>query len=103
MGVHAARLTLPVLHDIDDVVGSFVAAGLEVAASRLRIGFVPVVGHTPKLMEWLDYYYEKKLLRFRPPRRWVTSWTTRDRWEESGFRAERSGRGSGEKPRANAT
>jgi hypothetical protein len=51
MGVHAAspfmadwhsaysaELALPVLHDIDDVVGSFVAAESKWPPSRLKIG-----------------------------------------------------------------
>jgi SAM-dependent methyltransferase len=65
---HSAELDLPSLYDIDDVVASFAAAGFEVAASRLRIGFIPVAGHTPNLLEWLEYYNEKKLLlRFTRP------------------------------------
>jgi SAM-dependent methyltransferase len=66
---HASELALPALYDIDDVVASFSSAGYAVAASRLNIGFIPVEGHTPKLLEWLDYYNETKLLlRFtRPP------------------------------------
>ena len=65
---HSAELALPALYKIDDVVDSFAAAGYEVAASRLRIGFIPAAGHTPKLLEWLAYYNETKLLlRFTRP------------------------------------
>jgi SAM-dependent methyltransferase len=67
---HAAELRLPPLHDVDEVVASFAAVGFEVAASRLDIGFVPLSAHTSRVLEWLDYYYEKKLLfRFRRPAR----------------------------------
>jgi SAM-dependent methyltransferase len=66
---HASELALPALYDIDDVAGLFAAAGYEVAASRLPLGFIPTAGHVPRLLEWLDYYNETKLLmRFtRPP------------------------------------
>ena len=65
---HSAELALPALYKIDDVVDSFAAAGYEVAASRLRIGFIPAAGHAPKLLEWLAYYNETKLLlRFTRP------------------------------------
>jgi SAM-dependent methyltransferase len=65
---HSAELAMPPLRDIDDVVGVFVAAGFTAAASRLNVGFLPTAGHTPRLMEWLEYYDEKKLLlRFIRP------------------------------------
>jgi SAM-dependent methyltransferase len=66
---HAAELNLPPLHDPDRVASSFAAAGFEVAASRLNIDFVPIPAEKPRVLEWLDYYNEKKLLfRFtRPP------------------------------------
>jgi hypothetical protein len=66
---HAAELSLPPLRDPDAVAASFAAAGFEVAASRLKIGFVPLPTEAPRALEWLDYYNEKKLLfRFtRPP------------------------------------
>ncbi len=65
---HSAELALPELYDIDDVVDSFAEAGFEVAASRLKIGFIPAAGHAWKLLEWLDYYNETKvLLRFTRP------------------------------------
>jgi len=59
---HAEELALPAIYDIDDVVDTFVSAGYDVAASRLQIGFIPATGHTPRLLEWLDYYNETKLL-----------------------------------------
>jgi SAM-dependent methyltransferase len=88
MGVHAAsplmadwhrahsdELQLPKLYTIDEVVGVFGAAGFEVAGARLKIGFVPVSGHTsadhagtppaaspPDLLRWLEYYNDQKLL-----------------------------------------
>lgn len=65
---HSAELALPPLHDVDGVAASFAAAGFEVAASRLPEGFVPVPADAPRVMEWLDYYNEKKLLfRFTRP------------------------------------
>jgi SAM-dependent methyltransferase len=66
---HSSELALPPLYDIDDVVNTFAAAGYTGAASRLKLGFIPAAGHTPRLLEWLDYYNETKLLlRFtRPP------------------------------------
>ena len=65
---HAVELRLPPLHDVDGVAVSFAAAGFEVAASRLNIGFVPISAPAPRVLEWLDYYNEKKLLfRFTRP------------------------------------
>jgi SAM-dependent methyltransferase len=67
-GEHAAELRLPPLHDADGVAGSFAAAGFEVSASRLKIGFIPIPVPAPRVLEWLDYYNEKKLLfRFTRP------------------------------------
>jgi SAM-dependent methyltransferase len=67
-GDHAAELNLPPLHDVDGVAASFAAAGFEVAASRMNIGFVPVSAPAPRVLEWLDYYNEKKLFfRFTRP------------------------------------
>jgi len=79
MGVHVARplmaewhrasaeeLHLPELYDIDEVIAVFQAVGFHAAAARLAIGFVPAVGrsqHTQgRLLDWLDYYYDQKLL-----------------------------------------
>jgi SAM-dependent methyltransferase len=58
----AEELDLPPLRPIDDIVDTFVAGGFQAAAARLRMGFVPAAGHTPGLVQWLDYYYEHKLL-----------------------------------------
>jgi SAM-dependent methyltransferase len=79
MGVHAAsplmaewhranakELQLPELYDVDEVVGIFEAAGFEAAAARLAIGFVPTASHghhgRRRLLDWLDYYCDQKLL-----------------------------------------
>ncbi len=79
MGVHAAsplmaewhranveELHLPELYDIDDVVAVFKAAGFQVAAARLAIGFVPTADHghhgRGRLLDWLGYYCDQKLL-----------------------------------------
>lgn len=69
----AAALDLPPLADIDDVAATFAAAGFVVAVSRLPMRFVPVAGHGHhehgRLLEWLDYYYEHKLMfRLERPR-----------------------------------
>jgi SAM-dependent methyltransferase len=65
---HAVELRVPPLHDIDEVVASFAAAGFAVAASRLNLDFVPLSVHPSRVLEWLDYYHEKKLLfRFARP------------------------------------
>ena len=85
MGVHTANplmtewhrdnveeLRLPKLYDIDNVVAIFKAAGFDAAASRLAIRFVPTAGHghhdAGRLLDWLDYYCDQKLLlRFSRP------------------------------------
>ncbi|HEY3832726.1 MAG TPA: class I SAM-dependent methyltransferase [Acidimicrobiia bacterium] len=65
---HSAELNMPPLNDIDDVVASFESAGFTAAASRLKVGFIPATGHTPRLLDWLEYYNETKLLlRFTRP------------------------------------
>jgi SAM-dependent methyltransferase len=71
-GDNAAQLQLPELYDIDHVVDVFEAAGYEAAVSRLSMRFVPNPGHghheRGRLLEWLDYYYDQKLLlRFSLP------------------------------------
>jgi SAM-dependent methyltransferase len=66
----ARELRLPRLYDIDQVIAVFQDAGFEAAASRLAMRFVPAVGHghDGQLLDWLDYYYEQKLmLRFERP------------------------------------
>ena len=79
MGVHAAsplmaewhranaeRLHLPVLHEIDEVVAIFEAAGFHAAVARLAVRFVPTASHghhdRGRLLDWLDYYCDQKLL-----------------------------------------
>jgi SAM-dependent methyltransferase len=78
---HSEKLQLPRLYAIDEVAGVFGAAGFEVAAARLKIGFVPASGHTstdraasspaaspPELLRWLEYYNDQKLLlQFKRP------------------------------------
>ena len=78
---HAEELDLPKLYTIDEVAGAFGAAGFEVAAARLKIGFVPASGHAgpapsadslptvaPELLHWVEYYNDHKLLlRFTRP------------------------------------
>jgi SAM-dependent methyltransferase len=69
---NAEALDLPALNDIDDVVSVFEAVGFEAAAARLAVRFVPAAGHhghnRGRLLEWLDYYYDQKLLlRFTRP------------------------------------
>jgi len=61
---NAAEMDMPELYAIDDVVATFEAAGFEAAASRLAMRFVPAVGHLHdrRLLDWLDYYYDQKLL-----------------------------------------
>ena len=81
MGVHAGspgtaewhaenadRLDLPSLYSLDDVIRAFTGAGFEAAASRLKIGFVPLSGHARSFPADLSYFYEHKvMLRFRRP------------------------------------
>jgi SAM-dependent methyltransferase len=69
---NAEALDLPALNDIDDMVSVFEAVGFEAAAARLAVRFVPAAGHhghdRGRLLEWLDYYYDQKLLlRFTRP------------------------------------
>jgi SAM-dependent methyltransferase len=59
---HAAELRLPPLHNLDTLAASFAAVGFEVAASRLPIDFIPLPAQEPRVLEWLDYYNEKKIL-----------------------------------------
>ncbi len=79
MGVHAAsplmaewhranveELHLPKLYDLDEVVAAFEATGFDAAAGRLAIRFVPTSGNghhgDGRLLDWLDYYSDQKLL-----------------------------------------
>jgi SAM-dependent methyltransferase len=82
IGVHAAspgipewhadnveRLDLPALYSLDDVVRAFVEVGFEAAASRLKMGFVPLSDHAPSFPSSLAYFYEHKVMfRFVRPR-----------------------------------
>jgi hypothetical protein len=64
-------MNLPALHDLDQVAVCFHAAGFEVAASRLCVRFIPVAArhlNEGRLLDWLDYYYNQKILfRFSRP------------------------------------
>jgi SAM-dependent methyltransferase len=69
---NAEALHIPPLNDIDDVISVFEEAGFEAAAARLAVRFVPAAGHhghdRGRLLEWLEYYYDQKLLlRFTRP------------------------------------
>ena len=59
-------MRLPRLYSVDEVVSAFSDVGFECAAARLQMGFVPAVlpevGLPARLVEWLDYNYERKLL-----------------------------------------
>jgi SAM-dependent methyltransferase len=62
---NAAELELPQLYEIDDLIAVFRGAGFDAAASRLAMRFVPAAGHERddgRLLDWLDYYYDQKLL-----------------------------------------
>ena len=65
------EMRLPALYDLDQVAAWFYDAGFEVAASRLRVRFVPLAArhlNEGRLLDWLDYYYNQKiLLRFNRP------------------------------------
>jgi SAM-dependent methyltransferase len=65
---HAEELSLPRLYDLDEVVVAFAGTGFEAAASRLKVGFVPVLGPDPAVLQWLEYYNETKVVfRFTRP------------------------------------
>lgn len=62
---NAEGLNLPPLHSLDEVVRAFAAVGFRAAASRLKIGFVPLSDHAPSFPAGLEYFYEHKvMLRF---------------------------------------
>jgi SAM-dependent methyltransferase len=75
------ELQLPKLYSIDDVAGVFGSAGFEVAAARLKMGFVPASGHSgddhaasppssaaPDFLRRIEYYNDDKLfLRCQRP------------------------------------
>jgi SAM-dependent methyltransferase len=75
MGVHAGSpgmvewhaenvraLDLPPLYILDDVIHEFVEAGFTAAASRLKMGFVPLSDHARSFPAGLDYFYEHKVM-----------------------------------------
>ncbi len=79
MGVHAAsplmaawhqvnieELHLPKLYDIDEVVAAFEGTGFDASVGRLAIRFVPTAGNghhgEGRLLDWLEYYCDQKLL-----------------------------------------
>jgi hypothetical protein len=65
---NAQRLNLPRLYSLDEVIAAFASAGFESAVSRLKLGFVPVSGHTPSFPAILEYFYEHKVMfRFTRP------------------------------------
>jgi hypothetical protein len=51
---HAADLRLPPIYDTDEVVTSFAGAGFDVAASRLKVGFIPMADAPPRVMACLS-------------------------------------------------
>jgi SAM-dependent methyltransferase len=79
MGVHAEspvmaewhranveELRLPKLYSIDEVVDVFGAAGFEVAAARLKFGFIPESGHhsgdhAGSFWRRIEYYNDQKI------------------------------------------
>jgi len=61
----AEELELPPLYTLDEIAGAFTATGFTAGAARLKMGFVPMSGHTPTLAAGLEYFYEHKvMLRF---------------------------------------
>jgi SAM-dependent methyltransferase len=65
---NAARLGLPPLYSLDDVIGSFATIGFEAAVARLKLGFVPASSHAPSFPGGLEYFYDHKvMLRFKKP------------------------------------
>ena len=59
-------LGMPPLRDIDEVLAAFEAEGFDAAVARLKIGFVPADGRQHhergRTLQWLDYFYDQKLL-----------------------------------------
>jgi SAM-dependent methyltransferase len=60
----AKRLSMPPIYSLDDVVGAFADAGFEAHVSRLRFGFIPMIGATGDgdLYSWVEYYGRYKLM-----------------------------------------
>jgi SAM-dependent methyltransferase len=64
-----ARLQLPPLYDVDEVIATFRQAGFDASMARLAMRFVPTAGrghqHEGRALDWLSYYHDQKLmLRF---------------------------------------
>jgi len=71
-GANVEEFDLPKLYGIDELIGIFETVGFRASAARLAIRFVPTGGHghhsQGRLLDWLDYYYDQKLLlRFSRP------------------------------------
>jgi SAM-dependent methyltransferase len=67
---NATELDLPPLYDVDDVIGVFADAGFVAAVANLAFRFVPADAHgaAGRLVDWLEYYRnDKLLLRFTRP------------------------------------
>jgi SAM-dependent methyltransferase len=69
---NADQIAMPRLYAIDEVISAFEDVGFEAAAARLAVRFVPTAGHghheRGRMLDWLDYYYDQKLLlRFGRP------------------------------------
>jgi SAM-dependent methyltransferase len=66
---NAARLDLPPLYALDDVIRSFAGVGFDAAVARLKVGFIPASSHATSFPAGLEYFYDHKvMLRFtRPP------------------------------------
>jgi SAM-dependent methyltransferase len=65
---NSEELGMPALYTLDDFAHAFTDAGFRVAAARLKMGFVPMSGHTPNLAAGLEYFYEHKVMfRFEKP------------------------------------
>ena len=51
------------------MIEAFSGVGFAAAASRLKVGFVPLSAHAPSFPAGLSYFYEHKvMLRFTRPR-----------------------------------
>ena len=63
---NAARLGLPALRDVDEVIAAFRDAGFDAAVARLALGFVPCAAHGHgdgrRMLDWLAYYHDQKLV-----------------------------------------
>jgi SAM-dependent methyltransferase len=66
---HAANreaLGMPPMRSVEEIVGVFQGAGFEVSLARLAFHFIPATGRghheEGRLLDWLSYYYDQKLL-----------------------------------------